>query len=484
MIFNSLTFLIFFTVFFLLYWFVTNKNLIAQNLLILAGSYFFYAWWDWRFLFLLIIFSTLIFGLGLSIEKSKTIPRKRLFLITGLILGIGELIYFKYMNFFITSLNSAFNLANINISLVTLNIIVPLGISFFTFRAISYLLDIEKGKIKASNDFIAFFIYMSFFPSVFSGPIDKARTFMPQLEKKRMFEYSQAADGMYQILWGLFKKVVIADNCAPITYLIFNDFENLPGSTLLMGAFLFTIQIYADFSGYSDMAIGISRLLGFNITRNFDFPFFAQNIADFWRKWHISLTTWLTEYVFTPLTIAFRDYGNTGLILAILINFILIGLWHGPAWTYVIFGFLHGCYYIPLILKGTINKKKKIAKNKILPSLQEFINALMTFTLVMLTFVIFRADTITQAFRYYAGIFSLSLFTIPEINYSRLSVLTTFLLICIMLIVEWLQREKEHGFQFAGIKSRALKLSICYACIILIILLGATSENPFIYFKF
>ena len=253
-----------------------------------------------------------------------------------------------------------------------------LGISFFTFRTLSYLLDIDKGKIKAEKNWVVFFAYVSFFPSILSGPIDRAKNLIPQLEKKRAFDYNQAIDGLRQILWGLFKKIVIADNCAPFVNQIFNNYQSYPSSSLLLGAFFYAIQIYADFSGYSDMAIGISRLMGFNITKNFDFPFFAQNIAEYWRKWHMSLTSWLTDYVFTPLSIAFRDYGKWGLTFAIIINFTIIGIWHGPNWTYVLFGFLHGCYFIPLILRGTMNKKNKIAKGKLFPSFRELINMLAT----------------------------------------------------------------------------------------------------------
>ena len=482
MVFNSQTFFLFFTLFFVVYWFICNRNLKLQNGLLLIGSYVFYAWSDWRFLFFLIGVSLLNFFLGIYIEKSTSEKTKKFLLYIGLIQGIGGLAFFKYYNFFITSFKDVFATVNISLNLSTLNIIIPLGISFFTFRTISYLLDIDKGKIKATQDWIVFFNYLSFFPSLLSGPIDKAKMFIPQLERNRIFEHNQAIDGMRQILWGLFKKVVVANNCAIITTEIFKNYQDLPASSLLIGAFLYTIQIYADFSGYSDMAIGFSRLLGFSITKNFDFPFFSQNIAEYWRKWHISLTAWLTEYVFTPLSIAFRDYGNNGLIAAIVINFTIIGIWHGANWTYVLFGFLHGCYFIPLILKGTMNKKKKIAKDKFFPTFLEIFNVLKTFTLVMLTFIIFKADNITQAFDFYKHLFSATLFKMPKVDFSV--VLISFFFTIVMLVVEWMNRETEHGLVVNKIKSVYVRWIIYYAIIVSMLFFGIFTDNQFIYFKF
>ena len=354
MIFNSVLFFVFFGIFFLIYHFVFNNNLKAQNFFLLIGSYVFYGWMDGKLLYFIIGASVLNFILGFYIEKQQQYLKRKVLLYIGLLQGIGGLFFFKYYNFFIESFNHLFQSFGVNISMKTLNFIVPLGISFFTFRTISYLLDIYKGKIQATKDWIVFLNYISFFPTVLSGPIDKSNTFIPQLEKQRKFNYDLITDGFRQIIWGLFKKTVIADNCALITNQIFADYEILPASSLLLGAFLYTIQIYADFSGYSDMAIGVSKLLGFNVSKNFDYPFFSQNIAEFWRKWHISLTTWLTEYVFTPLSIIFRDFNKLGLVFSILINFTIIGIWHGANWTYILFGFLHGSYFIPLILKQEI----------------------------------------------------------------------------------------------------------------------------------
>jgi len=482
MIFNSVAFAIFFICFFFLYWFVFNKSLKLQNLLILLGGYVFYGWSDWRFLSFLIVVSALNFFLGIYIDKTKDPKYRRLLLYIGLVQGIGGLVFFKYFNFFIVSFNNAFHSLGINVNLQTLTIIIPLGISFFTFRTVSYLIDIDKGKIKPTMDWVVFFNYVSFFPCVLSGPIDKAISFIPQLEKKRVFDYHQATDGMRQILWGLFKKVVVADNCATITNQIFADYQVLRASSLLLGAFLFTIQLYADFSGYSDMAIGISRICGFIVTKNFNFPFFSQNIAEFWRRWHISFTSWLTEYVFTPLSIAFRDYGRLGLILSILINFTLIGIWHGANWTFVLFGFLYGCYFIPLIMSGGMNRGRSVAKGKLFPSSNELRKILGTFILVVLTNILFRAESVSQAFGYWRRLFSFSLFSLPELADST-SVFITMFFIFVLLSVEWLQREREHGLEINHIQSMPLRW-ISYVTTFSIILIFGASSKAFVYFQF
>jgi alginate O-acetyltransferase complex protein AlgI len=486
MVFNSIPFVLFFAIFFGLYWLVFNKSLKAQNILLLAASYFFYAWTDWRLLSFLIGISALNYVLGIKIESSSNERSKRIFLYIGLIQGIGGLLFFKYYNFFVSSFNDAFASVGITLGLNTLKLIIPLGISFFTFRTISYLLDIDKGKAAASKDWIVFFNYVAFFPSILSGPIDKAKTFIPQLETKRKFEYPNAIDGLRQILWGLFKKVVIANNCSVVTNEVFEHYQTLPASSLLIAIFLYTIQIYADFSGYSDMAIGVARLLGFNITKNFDFPFFAQNIADFWRRWHISLTAWLTEYVFTPLSIFFRDYANMGLILAIVINFTLIGIWHGANWTYILFGFLHGVYYIPLILKGTMNKKKKL-ENITLGNFRELFNMLKTFLLVMLTFVIFRAANITRAFDIYKHLGSKSLFQTPVLSGVSMVYFASILAyVLFMFVMEWQSKTDEHALQTFGVKLPKLVRWLFYVLLVIIVYYFSSmvSNQAFIYLQF
>jgi D-alanyl-lipoteichoic acid acyltransferase DltB (MBOAT superfamily) len=486
MVFTSFEFILFFAVFFILYWFVANKNLKLQNLLILIAGYLFYARLDWHFLSYLIGVSALNFLIGIYIEKASNPTHKRLLLYIGLLQGIGGLVFFKYFNFFITSFNDVLHSLGINQDLHTLNIIIPLGISFFTFKTISYVLDIYNEKINAAKDWIVFFNYISFFPTIISGPIDRPNTLIPQFEKEKVFDYNKATDALRQILWGLFKKVVIANNCAPITNEIFDHYNIYPGSTLLIGAFFYAIELYADFSGYSDMAIGIGRLIGFNITRNFDYPYFAQNIAEFWRKWHMSLTSWFTEYVFTPLSFLFRGLGKAGLFFAILINYIIVGLWHGANWTYVVYGFLHGCFFIPLILRGTVNKKKNIVKNKLVPSFAEFINMLGTFTVVMLSMIVFRSGSIQQAYHYYNNLFSLSIFSKPFILNNSLPVISLLVFILFMFCFEWIQRTKRHALQFSPAGNfKFYAIALLHSILIWsIILWGFSGDKTFIYAKF
>jgi len=482
MIFNSLPFFIFFTIFFFLYWFVFNKNLKLQNYLLLIGSYIFYSWWDWRLLPLLIGYTSINYLLGYYIDKATRHQTKRFLVFLGTFTGIGLLFYFKYANFFITSLASAFAKFNINLNIHTMNIILPLGISFYTFRTLSYIIDIKNKKIKPTSDWVVFFSFVAFFPCLLSGPIDKAKTFIPQLERNRVFKYDEVADALRQILWGLFKKIVIADTLAEITDDIFSNYQHFSGSGLLIGAFYYSIQMYTDFSGYSDMAIGFGRLLGFDVTRNFNYPFFAQNVAEFWRRWHMSLTTWLTDYVFTPLSIAFRNYGKLGLILAIIINLTLIGIWHGANWTFALFGLLHGCYFIPLILRGTMNKKKKNDAGKSIPTFIEFLNMLKTFTLVTFALIIFRSDSVSTAFGFIKGIFSKSLLMPPGVGNPF-----CIPLIIAFLIIEWIQRDKQHVLQIQNIKHTVIRWGIYFSLLITIILVNppdGPNNKAFIYIKF
>lgn len=447
--------------------------------MLLAGSYFFYAWADWRFLSYLVGISLLNFLLGIYIERTRSENSRKWLVNIGLLQGIGALAFFKYYNFFIVSISEALASVGLGANLQTLQLLVPIGISFFTFRTISYILDVEKGKIEATKDWVVFFNYVAFFPAVLSGPIDKAKNFVPQLEAPREFSYALAVDGMRQVLWGLFKKIVIANNCAAATDLIFGNYQNHASSTLLLGAFLYAIQIYADFSGYSDMAIAVSKLLGFRIMKNFEYPFFAQNIADFWRRWHISLTAWLTEYVFTPLSIKLRDYDKLGLILAIVINFTICGIWHGANWTYVLFGFLHGCYFIPLILRGTMNKKKKFDPNKLLPTRSETVNILSTFILVMFTFIIFRSVTVTDARQYIARIFTPSILSKPD--QLQLPLLG---LIGLLLAAEWTARHKEFALSSLELQWKKPLRFACYFLLLTAIFLFSSKEQEFIYFQF
>jgi alginate O-acetyltransferase complex protein AlgI len=486
MLFNSIDFAIFIAIFFLLYWFAAQKNLRFQNILLLVACYFFYAWWDWRFLSLLIASSLLNYYLGIQIAKSTNDKRRSILVGTGLVQGIGMLFFFKYYNFFITSFQNAFSIINVHFSIHTLQLILPLGISFYTFRTISYILDINNEEIKPTTNWVAFFTYVAFFPSLISGPIDRAKLLIPQLEKKRTFDYNQVTDGMRQILWGLFKKLVVADNCAVITNQVFDNYATLPASSLVMGAMFYSFQVYADFSGYSDMAIGVARLLGFNITKNFNFPFFAQNIAEFWQRWHISLTSWMTDYVYTPLSFIFRKYKKAGMIMAITINFVLVGLWHGANWTFIVFGFVQACYFTPLIIRGKMNIGTKLEAGKLFPSLVQFRNMLITFILVTVANIIFRSNSVWHALDYYKHIFSASIFSYPVLG-SKIGALTLSVAVIFsffVLCIEWLGKDKGYGLAILTQRFSKPVRWFLYYLIAMVIFLFAGKDQQFIYIQF
>ncbi len=481
MSFSSITFLLFFIVVFSLYYLVLKEKTKQQNILLLVASYVFYAWTDWRFLPLLIVATVGFYGIGIAIVDAKTEKRQQLFTTLGVMLGIGVLLYFKYTNFFISSFKTLFESLGLQTNLHTFNIIVPIGISFYTFRLLSYIIDIQRGKYKPTRDIVTFATYVAFFPCMISGPIDRPATLIPQLQNKRIFDYSLAVDGLRQFLWGLFKKVVVADNCAEYVNMVFaGDYQPERGSTLLLAAIFYSFQMYADFSGYSDMAIGISKVLGLRVTKNFAYPFFAQNIAEYWRKWHISLTSWLTDYIFMPLNIKWRNWGNWGMILAIIVNFVLCGLWHGDNWTFVLWGFYHGLLFIPLILSGAMFKKNKIVTYKWgFPTPKVLLNISLTFGLVTIGLVFFRANSIGHAVEYFGGMVQWDTF---KALYRIISTKEGWLILS-MVLVEWTQRNQEYGLELSSIKRQWVRHTI-YILIIISIIWFMGENEQFIYAKF
>lgn len=483
MIINSFSFFIFFSIVFFLYYFPLKGKTKYQNLLLLLASYTFYGIANWKMIPILLISTLFFYWIGIEINKAS--DKKSSMLTTlGVLSGIGLLFYFKYLDFFIQSFATLFNSIGLRTNWSTFGIIFPLGISFFTFRLISYIIELHRGKIKPTYDFAAFATYISFFPTIMSGPIDRPNDFIPQLEKKRPFDYNMAVDGTRQVLWGIFKKMLIADNLSHFINAVWTDVPNQNTTTLVIAAFLYTIQMYADFSGYSDMAIGVGKILGFRITKNFNYPFFARNIAEYWQKWHISLTSWVTDYVFMPLNIKFRNMDNVGIILAIIINMIIIGIWHGANWTFAIFGLYHGLLYIPLIIRGTFGKRKKLKANKYgLPTLNDLFKMGITFALVSFGLIIFRAESIAQAWQYI--VVTLSAGDIFSLTTDGLrALIPTLLCMIAMFVAEWLQRDKEYPLQLdTVITNKYIRFALFWA-IILVTVLYSGEEQEFIYFQF
>ena len=371
-----------------------------------------------------------------------------------------------------------FNLFGANLHYSSLNIILPLGISFFTFQTLGYIIDVYNEKIEPYRDLLVFTTYVTYFPKILSGPIERAQNFIPQIVTRRVFDYKLASDGLRQILWGLFTKVVIADRCATFVNGVFNNDQDQSSYMLIAGLFFYLIQIYSDFSGYSNIAIGVSKLFGIKLMINFAYPFFSTNIGDFWKKWHISLTTWLMDYVFTPLSFILRKYKRKGLFLSILITFILVGFWHGANWTFIVFGFLQGMYFLPIIVKRSLNSYSTINKYKLLPSLKEFLQMAGLFCLIMFTVVFFRADNVIQAFKYLNNMFT------SDIYHSTDSLKPVWYLPLFLIIPEWFQRNKEHVLQFNNENVHIIVRWVVYYILLYIIIYFVGNHNSFIYERF
>ncbi len=479
MVFTSIDFAYFLPIVFFLYWFVFNRNLGIQNLFLIVASYIFYGWWDWRFLFLIAFSSMVDFLVGIGLSKTCDPFRRKLLLLTSIIVNIGFLGFFKYFNFFAQNFVNAFSFFGHPFeNTLMLNIILPVGISFYTFQTLSYTIDVYKNKIKPTDSWPAFFAFVSFFPQLVAGPIERAVNLLPQFNEKRIFQYEPAVNGMRQILWGLFKKIVIADNCALYVNEIFSNYHNYSGSALAVGAVFFAFQIYGDFSGYSDIAIGTSRLFGFRLMRNFAFPYFSRDIAEFWRRWHISLSTWFRDYLYIPMG---GSRGNTFTKTRnIFVIFIVSGFWHGANWTFIAWGALNALYFLPLMLMG----KNRVHKDwsgsqRVLPNLKELFQMGTTFFLTTLAWIFFRAESLGQALDYIGKMMSASLFSYPNLGCEKLVIGILF-----FLGMEWVQRKKDHGLEFdSSHLPRPFRWGIYYGIILSCIHFGGISQE-FIYFQF
>lgn len=483
MLFNSIDFAIFLPTVFILYWFVTTNNLKLQNLLIVSASYIFYGWWDWRFLSL-ILFSTIVdYLVGCQLLNEGNKKKRKLLLWISIFVNLGFLCVFKYYNFFLDNFIAVFSFFGTELKASSLNIILPVGISFYTFQTLSYTIDVYRRKLDATKDFIAFSAFVSFFPQLVAGPIERATRLLPQFYKKRVFDYCKAVDGMRQILWGLLKKIVIADNCAVYANLIFSNSTDYSGSTLVLGALFFTFQIYGDFSGYSDIAIGTSRLFGFDLKQNFNFPYFSRDIAEFWRRWHISLSTWFRDYFYIPLG------GSRGSVWIKIRNtlaiFIVSGFWHGANWTFIIWGGLNAIYFLPLLLSNNHRKNLGgIAHGRKMPNIKELLSMVLTFSLTVFAWVFFRSNNINHAISFISEILSSSIFTIPQFE-ARKEALITMILVGFFVLIEWQGREGQYALEMNSEKWTPLKRRLTYFLIInTIIVFGNWREQDFIYFQF
>ena len=533
MLFNSIEFALFLPIVFLLYWFVFDyalrgckRQLWWQNLFVLIASYVFYGWWDWKFLLLIALTTLCSYGSGLLIVKacerqnptgggnsSQRINRRcilspRFWLWANVLLNLGILGVFKYYDFFVESFARLFG---VDAEAHLLHLVLPVGISFYTFQALSYSIDVYKGKIAATRDFVAFAAFLSFFPQLVAGPIERATNLLPQFQQRRVFDYQQAVDGMRQILWGLFKKIVVADNCATYVDTVFGSIGEQTGSTLALAAVLFTFQIYGDFSGYSDIAIGTAKLFGIRLMRNFHVPYFSRDIAEFWRRWHISLTTWFRDYVYIPLggsrpevpkeavckfvnlkicKLLFggrlstdgvcEAYKKAIVVRNTFVIFLLSGFWHGANWTFVLWGAYHALLFLPLILTGK-NRKYMDA-----PTWRDLPKILLTFALVVFGWIIFRAESISQFAEYVQGMCNASLFSVPWLK-NRAFYIPLAIAILTTLLAEWNSRTKEHPLQHIeqNYFFRIAWVRYCfYALFLLICFIHRGNVATFIYFQF
>ena len=487
MLFNSIQFAIFLPIVFLLYWFVFDRfiskskhQLQLQNIFIVVSSYIFYGWWDWRFLLLIAFTSFCSWGSGVLTGNAQTKKRAKTWMWLNIILNLGILALFKYYDFFVVEFAQLFHLPTEGL---LMKVILPVGISFYTFQALSYSIDIYRGKIEPTKDIVAFFAFISFFPQLVAGPIERASNLLPQFLKKREFNYDTAMEGMRQILWGLFKKLLIANNCAYAVDSVFylHSRTTIPGSDLLLAAILFSFQIYADFSGYSDIAIGTAKLFGIKLSRNFNNPYFSRNVSEFWRRWHISLMSWFRDYVYIPLG------GNQGSKLRTIINvfvvFLLSGMWHGANWTFIVWGLYHAALFLPTVLMGKKSQSDIVAKGRILPSLKEMGQMFFTFCLVLFGWILFRSESISDFVQYCEEMCQMGTLRACYRLFIQSDIWPKMVFIIIMLVVEWLQRDKEHGLVLDKMKPW-LRWVICFMIVLMISCFTDNEIGSFIYFQF
>jgi alginate O-acetyltransferase complex protein AlgI len=477
MLFNSIPFALFLPLVFVLYWAVQKANLRVQNAVVLLASSVFYGMWDWRFVVLLFVSTAVDYRVGILLSKASAVRKRKLLLWLSVLVNLLLLGFFKYYDFFVTSFADMLGLFGLHASMRTLGLLMPVGISFYTFKKLSYTIDVYKERLEPTRDWVAFFAFVSFFPQLLAGPIDRGTTLLPQFLKKRVFSDSLAKDGLRQMLSGFMKKLVIADNLIPMVNELFTNYSAYDGLSLVIGIFFAAMQLYCDFSGYSDIAIGIGKLLGFRLMQNFAFPFFSRDIAEFWRRWHISLSTWLRDYLYVPL--CGNRPSRQKKAFFIVVTFTLCGLWHEAAWTYVFWGFLHGLYFLPMTLKKRHPRFIGTAgKGRLLPSFRETRAMIWTFIITSFAWVFFMGDSFKEAFGIIARVASH-----PFMGLSCRGYLPMLLACFLLLVLEWFQREKEFFLQI-GKLPLVLRWCAYYVSILVILVFGVFGSTEFMYTQF
>jgi len=478
MLFNSFDFAVFLPIVFTIFWLLQKSNLQLQNAFIVLASYVFYGWWDWRFLGLVLLSTVIDYSVALAMENSRDDKYRKYWLYISLLFNLGMLGFFKYFNFFVDNFEATFRFFGQPFEITSLQIILPVGISFYTFQTLSYTIDVYRKRLQPTKNLVAFMAFVTFFPQLVAGPIERAENLLPQFFTRRKFSYDQAVDGLRQILWGLFKKIVIADQAAVFANDIFNHSAEQPGSMLVLGAIFFAFQIYGDFSGYSDVAIGTAKLFGFHLMQNFAFPYFSRDIAEFWRRWHISLSTWFRDYLYIPLGGSkgskFKQIRNT------LIIFLVSGFWHGANWTFIAWGAINALYFLPLLLANKNRRHLDTAgTHRWIPGWKDAAKILLTFALTCLAWIFFRANSLEHAFQYIAGILSPSLFDIPQkLDWYYLVTLFAF------IAMEWYGRHHKYAIEHIGLNwYKPLRIAFYYG-LAMFILLQSGDEQTFIYFQF
>lgn len=477
MLFNSFEFLLFLPIVFILYWFIINKKLFWQNLFLLTASYFFYGWWSWKFMGLLILSTLLDYAYGFWVASPNR-KKAKLFLWLSIINNLGILGVFKYYNFFAIQLQNLIELLGLKTNPLLLQVALPIGISFYTFHGMSYVFDIYRGHKKPVRNIVEYAVFVSFFPLLVAGPIERSSHLLPQIQKPRFFNYTQAVEGCRLILWGMFKKVVIADSLADIVDNIFSNYQDQNGITLIIGAVAFSFQIYGDFSGYSDIALGTAKLFGFELLSNFKFPYFSRDLAEFWRRWHISLSSWFRDYLYIPL--GGSKNGKYNAVRNTFIIFLVSGFWHGASWNFIAWGFIHACGFLPLLLRNRNRKHVTdvVAQDRKLPNIKELWQMFTTFIFVSFAWIFFRADGIHFALGYIKQI-GLSIIESPRNSLLLASGEMAFIYIFPLIIGDWYLRRDERRYQFNHLAG------ICLSFLSILWLIKSFGNNTsFIYFQF